>query len=173
MAINAAVDVYWTEPGGAHVPNTEEQFVVDMLVDIAMQSINNKRDAAVSLLKRCLTAEADFPSSESFSDLRSRMKLGVFSATAQESNAPPEQLPMEAAKTPELPATPEEQAWSEFFMGWLDKMSRKGVWQRRWFALSVHQQRLWYFKASLISFLVVVYTYVKNYQQEIDTLDFL
>jgi len=36
-------------------------------------------------------------------------------------------------------------SWSEFYMGWLDKKSRRGVWQRRWFALSVRQQRLWYF----------------------------
>ena len=35
--------------------------------------------------------------------------------------------------------------WNEFYMGWLEKKSRRGVWQRRWFALSVRQQKLWYF----------------------------
>lgn len=39
----------------------------------------------------------------------------------------------------------EPPSWSEFFMGWLMKENRHGLFQRRWFALSIRQQKLWYF----------------------------
>ena len=39
----------------------------------------------------------------------------------------------------------EPHRWAEYFMGWIDKRSRRGTWQRRWVVISPVQQRLWYF----------------------------
>lgn len=49
---------------------------------------------------------------------------------------------IENKEGPEIHAKPE---WTEFYMGWLEKKNRYGMWQRRWFAVSSEKQRLWYF----------------------------
>ena len=43
--------------------------------------------------------------------------------------------------------TQSSEVYSQYFMGWIDKRSRKGTWQRRWVAISSVQQRIWYFGA--------------------------
>lgn len=50
-----------------------------------------------------------------------------------------------AAAAPARVVKEEPPSWSEFFMGWLMKQNRHGQFQRRWFALSIRQQRIWYF----------------------------
>ena len=64
-------------------------------------------------------------------------------------------LQLQAAQPPPLKTQIQQQeeeeeeppSWSEFYMGWLEKKNRHGLWQRRWFALSLRQKRIWYFKS--------------------------
>ncbi|KDD75532.1 hypothetical protein H632_c635p0, partial [Helicosporidium sp. ATCC 50920] len=78
----------------------------------------------VQLIRNILDAEARFPATASFLDLRSAFAAhpGV--------GAPP------------APLYPH--SLHRYFMGWLLKRSRRGRWQRRWFVLSPLMGLLWY-----------------------------
>ncbi|KAG7667832.1 hypothetical protein KSW81_005750 [Nannochloris sp. 'desiccata'] len=144
--------------------------VRQLLLDQAENLVEQWRDQTWEQLRRNLHAEAEFPAPERFAKLKSRLQelLGAEAAkqaarqnetykrmlldtlqqlqnTTIKSHLP--LLPPSSTKTapPTAPVKEEPPSWSEFFMGWLMKQNRHGIWQRRWFALSIRQQRFWYF----------------------------
>jgi hypothetical protein len=121
-------------------------------------------------LARNLHAEAEFPAPERFAALKARLEALCRRDEAARAarQVAALQLALQASRSAaalagddaggERAASPRAQlpggvkaplqapGWQEFYMGWLDKRSRGGRWQRRWFALSVRQQRMWYFR---------------------------
>lgn len=145
-----------------------------MLLSQALQAIATWRDQTWDQLAGNLHAEAEFPSPQRFETLKTRLQqlLGAVAARraahmaaehkrmlaaslgyslqslAATNAASGKGPPSPVAAAPVAPSKPVDviPSWSEFYMGWMEKKNRHGMWQRRWFALSVRQQRLWYFQ---------------------------
>ncbi len=148
-----------------------EDAVQSLLLDQACNLVEQWRDQTWEQLRRNLHAEAEFPAPARFKKLKSRLQELLSAEAAKQAarqneiykrmlldtlkqlehnniQSPLPVVPPSSTKTapPVAPAAKEEPpSWSEFFMGWLMKQNRHGLWQRRWFALSIRQQRFWYF----------------------------
>lgn len=127
-----------------------------LLLDQAENLVEQWRDQTWEQLRRNLHAEAEFPAPERFAKLKSRLQELLGAEAAKQAARQNEihrrmlldtlhQLQNANIKSPFAPIKEEPPSWSEFFMGWLMKQNRHGIWQRRWFALSIRQQRFWYF----------------------------
>jgi len=139
-----------------------------LLLDQAENLIEQWRDQTWEQLRRNLHAEAEFPAPERFAKLKSRLQELLGKEAAKQAARQNEiqkkmlldtlnQLQNTNVKStfqaptstetvpPSAPVKEEPPSWSEFFMGWLMKQNRHGIWQRRWFALSIRQQKFWYF----------------------------
>jgi hypothetical protein len=140
-----------------------------LLLDQAENLVEQWRDETWDQIRRNIHAEAEFPAPERFSKLKSRLAdlLGAEAAQQaarqnevykrmlldtlqqlQNTNpAKPLGYPSSSTKTAAPAAVKKEEppSWSEYFMGWLMKQNRHGIFQRRWFALSIRQQKFWYF----------------------------
>lgn len=158
-AARAAADAHQSQ-------SPAEETLQQLLLDQALSMLDEWQDRTREQLNRNVHAEAEFPAPEKFSALKARLNglmreasakravrqmeeykrmlgatLGI--ETGAKQYGPRRLEKKEAALL--VPSTPVPPAWSEIFMGWLDKCNRHGLWQRRWFALSLRQQRLWWF----------------------------
>lgn len=135
----------------------------ELMIDTAIQTISSWRDATAVQLMTNLHAEAEFPSRDSFERLRRRLDELMHASQMKKKQAIVEEYKRLLAlslrelygnnsNAPEskdlsivTPITNKAPAWSEFYMGWLQKRSRRGIWQRRWVVLSVRLQRAWWY----------------------------
>ena len=142
-----------------------------LMEDQAVDSISSWRDSTWQQLSANLHAEHEFPAPETFRRLKSsidrlleheanaqaerlvehyrnmidvamkRMSMSDLRRRELSSHALPAALVAGGGKG--VAATPP--AIGEFYMGWLEKKSRFGKWQRRWVVLSPEKRRLYYF----------------------------
>lgn len=141
--------------------------IQQLLLDQADSLVRGWYDQTWEQLSRNLHAEAEFPAPERFSKLKSRLQqllaVAAASTTARrneeykrmlqetlhtlENRGLKQQVQAPVMVQPEtaIEEVEEPPSWSEFYMGWLEKKNRHGMWQKRWFALSLRQRRVWYF----------------------------
>lgn len=110
-----------------------EALLRETILEGAKCSIEKWHKETLEQLHNLLEAECRRPAPEHFLALKSA--LGS-------SHSDPHHLTTEPESTAKSP----EESWSQFYMGWMMKLNRKGQWQRRWVVLSLKQQTLWYFK---------------------------
>jgi PH domain len=174
LAMKSSAKAASRAQGGMKKSSLADDAVRHLLLDQAENLVEQWRDQTWEQLRRNLHAEAEFPAPERFAKLKSRLQelLGAEAAkqaarqnevykrmlldtlhqlqnTNVNSKSPlplvHPSLPPTSTKTAAVIKKEEPPSWSEFFMGWLLKQNRHGLWQRRWFALSLRQQRFWYF----------------------------
>ena len=142
-----------------------------LMEDQAIESIKSWRDSTWQQLSANLHAEHEFPAPQTFR----RLKSSIDSLLEHEANAQAERLiehyrnmidvamkrmSMSDVRRRELSShalsgtliaeggkgdAAKPPAIGEFYMGWLEKKSRFGKWQRRWIVLSPEKRRLYYF----------------------------
>ena len=142
----------------------------NLIEEQALETISDWKNATWEQLSRNLHAELEFPAPERFR----RLKSSIDRLLEQESMKQAERMAAHYQHMLEVSlnnlklqqadirtmkrdvvtshaildkknAPMEEPEWTEFYMGWLDKQNRFGRWQRRWFAISAEQKRMWYF----------------------------
>lgn len=142
---------------------SEADSMKHMLLDQALSLLDEWQNTTWEQLNRNIHAEAEFPAPDRFARLK--FKLASLMAKSAAKNATqqlekykvmlmaglkrPDNLDKPSLSAFALPTEEDTESmvnqWSEFYMGWLEKCNRRGMWQRRWFALSLRQQRIWWF----------------------------
>lgn len=115
-----------------------------------------RRDATSGLIQSTLAAEAGFPSTPAFLELRSRL---MQQPALEKATREPEKIetePAEAAanqiraepnvgsETEPVSAPARPKPLNSYYVGWLEKKSRRGRWQRRWVVLNNALRQVWY-----------------------------
>ena len=132
-----------------------DAIIKDAILDGAKAAIQKWHTETLSQLEAVLEAECMRPAPEHFVALKvallqqlqspprtiSNSKLTITGQSLALASHPiTEDQPQTSP-----PSRPKEE-WSQFYMGWLEKKNRHGVWQRRWVVLSSRQRTAWYFK---------------------------
>ncbi|GAB4816717.1 hypothetical protein N2152v2_003763 [Parachlorella kessleri] len=143
-----------------------QQMLLEWLASRAKQSIKGWQEATWDKLEALLMAEACLPTPTHFKSLKEQLQrllldrqrqaalpaAGATAALLGEGSGNQEGAVLGTAeanqigKPPAVPvATAQEDSYQLYFMGWLDKLSRRGKWQKRWFVLDGEQRCLYYF----------------------------
>ena len=142
----------------------------NLIEEQALETISDWKNATWEQLSRNLHAELEFPAPERFRKLKASIDRLLEQESMKQAermaahyqhmlevslnNLKLQQADIRAMKRDVVTSHAildkknvpmEEPEWTEFYMGWLDKQNRFGRWQRRWFAISAEQKRMWYF----------------------------
>lgn len=148
---------------------SEADSMKQLLLDQALSLLDDWEQTTWEQLNRNIHAEAEFPAPDRFARLKSTLTSLMAESAAKnaakqlekyklmltaglattaikgEEVKSPLMTPSRSANEERVPKPEPVHQWSEFYMGWLEKCNRRGMWQRRWFALSLRQQKIWWF----------------------------
>ncbi|PRW58789.1 nuclear pore complex NUP98A isoform X1 isoform B [Chlorella sorokiniana] len=141
-ALQAAADA-----AAASLPAELPEHLREQLAQLAAASIASWAGGALGQLRLLLQAEQACPENESFVELQRQLSLLLSSPPAEEV----EETASETAAPAAAPAAAEaKQAEgveeTAFFMGWLERLTSKGGWRKRWVVLEPRKGLLCYMK---------------------------
>lgn len=135
-----------------------DTIIKDAILDGAKAAIQKWHNETLSQLEAMLEAECMRPTPEHFVALKMALLQQLQSPPPTNSSNGNSKLavsgqslalashPISGDQPETSPHTRPKQEWSQFYMGWLEKKNRHGVWQRRWVVISSKQRTAWYFK---------------------------